>query len=762
MFFLLLIFLLLILSGTLLLKISCTYENNFALLAGGAIFGVTLYIFILNLISKILPGPKGIILSTFILLLLTIFLAIKYRIFLPKFSIHFNAKTIIPLLIVLFIVYFAKAKMLTILPAADSSIQWAYAGSFARGNNPIMVPWQPDFVPGYHLGAYIFEGALDVLSGLHLLAIHGLINIYFFASGLMLSIFILWNKQYLYKNLWLTLAALVIFLAYGVVIIAYPNNNFLLNLKSAPDFLINLKDIPENIIAKGTAGAALADLDTLSYLPARSLSISMALLILSFFLVGWRNNRLKIAVISLSLSVLALVEESMFLPILLTLICLFIFSRNQRTTLFYIILFTVLISVLQGGFVTDNLFLRHDSAFEFTLPLHSNDIFSGKLTKLIKNYNYIGSNGSLFNWLIPSPLILLLPGLIYGLLKKNALFIGLVIYSLICFSLFLLIQYKYESSNNIRFFNFGYIASGLSIAYLLYFYLSRLSVLKNLIFLIIFVIFVGVPTFLPEADKQILRISEGRKVNTTASILSDNKPNDPFYQIAEWAKDNLPLNARLLSLDGSIPVPGQILEFEYRGIYTTLGPNSIRVLRQEPGAEFTDLTLTLNPSLLILTKTNYIYIESKSNIYQQLPKIRKQQLDNPIYFQPLVSIKDFDQKNFYALYRVTPEFLALPDIEEGTFTYLRKLIPVNSTIYIGDYPEIDFWYRMAATVALKDYNLFLNNSKTRYMAIETRINEQSGDKDGIYNFYLLGPNEKPNFPAQLIWSNIYATAWERN
>ncbi|MCL4418234.1 MAG: hypothetical protein M1365_16375, partial [Actinobacteria bacterium] len=86
-----------------------------------------------------------------------------------------------------------------------------------------------------------------------------------------------------------------------------------------------------------------------------------------------------------------------------------------------------------------------------------------------------------------------------------------------------------------------------------------------------------------------------------------------------------------------------------------MGPQYIRVLRQEPGIEFFDLVLTLNPSLLKQTKTEYVYVESASSFYQQLPQLRKDDLSNSSYFQKLISINEKNSINekevFYALYK---------------------------------------------------------------------------------------------------------------
>lgn len=758
------IFLLLTVSGTLLLRATTFYKNNFVLFASGATLGTCIYIFTLNTISKILPGHPDIILSTFFMLLLVVVLIVKYPL---KISLHYNTTSILALLVVISAIYFSSNKMITHLPAGDSNMQWAYAASFTRGNNPLMTPWQPNFLANYHLGAYFLEGALQFFSNYQYVAIHALVNILFFVEGFSLTIFILWEKKYFIKNFWLILAGLTLFLSYGITIIGYPNN-ILAVLQQFDKVLRNLVDLSPALQPRGAAGAALVNLDSLSLLPARSLSIAMALLTLNYFIIDWKSNKAKIILTTITLSALALVEESMFLPVFLTIVLIFIFSlspinpilelKKVRKTLFIIIFLTALITILQGGFVTTNLLQHKNPSFVLTLPIEGGHFF-GKLGRITSNY-YSTTLG-IYKWFIPSPLLLLIPGFLYGLFKKKRFLIYITFFALLSFCVYLSVEYKYEPSNNIRFYNFGFIASGLCFSYFLFLYFSKQSTKKNIILLTIFILMVGIPTIIPELIIQIKKIEKGHKASISSWMLIKNTPSSPLKQIALWASDNLPPNSRLLSLDSETPSPAKLLEFEFQGIYTTYGPNDYRVLSQEPGVEFNDLTLSLNPSLLKLTKTDYIFVESKSKVYQQLPKIRKDQLNNPLYFKALIYIPEIDNQNYSALYQVKSEFLNSPDIEEGTLTYLRKLIPKNSSVYIGGYPRINFWYRMALSLALKNHDVIINTSQTRYQAIETTINGRVGNETDKYTFYLIGPDEKPNFPSELIWSNIYASAWKR-
>ncbi|MCL4418233.1 MAG: hypothetical protein M1365_16370 [Actinobacteria bacterium] len=146
---------------------------------------------------------------------------------------------------------------------------------------------------------------------------------------------------------------------------------------------------------------------------------------------------------------------------------------------------------------------------------------------------------------------------------------------------------------------------------------------------------------------------------------------------------------------------------------------------------------------------------------------------NSSYFQKLISINEKNSINekevFYALYKVLPAFLdpntGGQEIKDITLQNLQSLIPNNASVYItryGDSPQLSFWYRMAVILSLKDKDIRRDLTQTDYMAIETNIPKTSGTLEEKYDYYVLGPNDKPPYLATLIWSNIFATAWKRH
>ena len=382
----------------------------------------------------------------------------------------------------------------------------------------------------------------------------------------------------------------------------------------------------------------------------------------------------------------------------------------------------------------------------------------------------IKSNSEPFNWFLPSPIFFLIALFFYSYFKKEK-FLGLIgLFSAMSFICFLLIEYKYSPTNNIRLYNFGNIAAGLGVIYLVFLIIRTKSNKKNLIVAAILSIFIFLPTIIPELIENYQKIEAGRIANLVPLVLLSQSSGSPSEIISTWAGKNLPQNSRLISLDTASPCSIS-LRFQYKGIYTICSSQYIPTSRPEPGTEYYDLALTLNPALFKQTKAEYLYIESQSIYYQQLPQFRKDELSNSRYFEILKSIDAKDESGleiFYRLYKVKGLFIepssGIKDIEESTLKYLQKLIPNRSSIYIDDYgepPMLSFWYRMAAILALKDKNIFRNLSQTDYMAIDTKITYQSGVLNDRYDFYILPPNKKAPYPAKLIWSNIFASAWKR-
>lgn len=746
--------------GIILLKTTTSEKRYFVLLPAGIVWGVSIYIFLLNLTSKLLPGKGGIILATILLFSLGLGILIAYH---KNFKLasRFKLKNLISLLIisglVLTTIYLARLKMTAILPVADSNMQWAYAASFARGNYPLKVPWQPDLNPNYHLGAYFLEGAILSIFKIPLITIHAILNTYFLIAGALFAMFIFWETKYSYRNFWHIIATLVLYLSFGVFIFLIPGQNF--------DFSI-FTTFPADIAAKGTAGAALVDLNSLSYLPARSLSLGLAFLALYFTFAPFKKNIFKILSLSLSLSTIALVEESMFLPIYLTLGVAFIGKRGVRIEALKILLLTTFIVAIQGGFLSEFL-SQKQSAFNIYLPFRDST-FLAQLQR-VDSYNVISDSSA--SWFIASPLWLALIISLYSFITRNKPLAFIGIYSILAILCFIFIEYKYSPSNNIRFYNFAFISAGCGFIYLLFSILKARSISQNFIIFSILTPFILIPTLLPELLNQQIQINEAKVKNVRSQILIESYPQTPFEEISSWASKHLPINSRLISLDTDQPNPNRSLQFQYKGIYTILGPQYIHTIRPEPGIEYFDLYLTLNPTLLKQTKTEYVYIESESLTYQNLPPTRKDDLANNKYFQLLssVDIKDSSGRDiFYRLYKVLPQFLdensGGKEIKDGTLIELQGIIPNKSSIYIADYgnsPKFSFWYRMALILALRDKDIRRTLSQTDYQAIETEIPYNTGSIDEKYDFYILSPNEKLSFPAKLVWSNLYGSCWKR-
>lgn len=783
----LLIYLSLTLVGFFLLRAFTKETNLFRILPAGALFAVAIYIFLLNLSTQIIPGRVGIYIAASILIFIGIFVKLRFKkedIQLDKLK---SSNFILCLFIYFVVIGLAFLKMSTTLASADSDMQWIYAASFARGNNPIRAPWQPHFTPSYHLGEYFFEGSLYALSNLPLRTIHTINNVFLLSIGALMAIFIFWENKHQFKNFWLIISGLIVYLAFGVIIIIFPNFGLINSEQSLTTFFPTISSrnqIPSKV---DYSGGGLVDLNSLSFLPARSLSIAFCILLLYFALTAWKNTKAKIASFVIVLSVIALVEESIFLPIFLTLFTVLLASflpsseflrsiKENRKWLFSVLIFSIIISILQGGFVSEKIFGNGNSAFNLTLPFLS-QAFTDKLSRFNNYFLTLDSTGQIFNLFIPSPLLLLLFALVISHIRKDKLLIALVLFSLINFLLFLTIEYKFASSNNIRFYNLGFIAAGFGFSYSIFLLIKDWSNRASIIYMLILALLM-LPTFSYEFEIHSEEIKKSLNNKVTSLLLSTNYPTSPIDLIAEWADKHLPLNSQVLVVDKDFPTLSGSISFMYKGFYTLYSSWNTRVLRPEPGPEFFDLALTLNPLLFKQIGVEYLYMESESAVYKQLPEFRKADLENPNYFKLLTSTggKDSEGKDtFYRLYEVNPNFLdpvlGGKNIIGKTLAELTTIIPVNSTVFINDYPALSFWYRMAVSLALKDRKIALTrrdqenpdfrNPYSGYMAIETDFNIIEDSKDDLYDFYILPPDKKPPVPADMIWSNLFASAWKK-
>lgn len=781
------IYFILALTGYYFLRSFTKDSNFFRILPAGAIFASASYIFLLNLSTRFFPGKIGIYIATSILIIIAVAIKYKFNNYVTLLKRPDLLNSFFILLIYFVVISLSFLKMSTTLSAADSDMQWAYAASFSRGNNPLKVPWQADFNPSYHLGGPFFLGALNSLTNLPLRTLHTLNNFFYLTLGALLSIFLFYKQRAFLSNI-LLLNCLVIYLAFGVLIFSIPNFSLVnfdkLPLKFLPT-IISRNEIPPKV---DNSGGGIVDLDSLSFLPARSLGLAFCLLIIYFFLVEWRNNKAAVMSLILVVSTLALVEESIFLPLIITIFTTFLISflpygrslkilRKKRKALFLILSTSILLSIIQGGFITEKIFAGDFSRFNFTLPF-SSDGFINKLQRFNSFLiNPGSSNTQLFNLFIPSPLLLLIFNFVIAIIKKNKVLLLIILFSLINFLLFLSIEDIFYTSNNVRFFNLGFIGAGFGFSYSIYLLLQQNNPKRNLVYMIMipFLIF---PTFRYEFSFHKKEIEEGIKNKLPAFLLTQHSSSLPIDLIAKWGGKYLPTNSRVLVIDKDFAVPSGSLSFQYNGLYTLFGPQFIPVNRPEPGIEYFDLGLSLNPGLFKQTLVEYLYIESESKIYKQLHLQRKRDLENPDYFDLLTSIEDKDGLGniiTYKLYKVRGMFLDSArggrEVSTGTLGTLQKFIPKGSTVFISDYPALSFWYRMATSLALKDRQLALRRRDqenisfrtpyTGYQLIETDFKIIDDKEDGIYDFYILPPGKSPPVKAELIWSNLFASAWKR-
>lgn len=768
-------FLILTFAGISLIRTLISENRLAVIIPAGFFFAIALYITLLNFNYRLFPGSGGMILSSIEILTLGVFAFFKLRRHWDKLDL--SRKTVLPFFLLgSIILIFSFIRIPNTLSSAETAMQWSYAGSFAKGNYPLMTPWQPDIPPNYHLGTYLFEGALYNLSGLPFMYIQAIFNAFLFAMNLLFAIFLFWQKKYGIKNLWLIIAGLTLFFSFGIIILAYPN----FSLQSLSMDFQNADNILQLIPAKqARAGAPLIDINFLSFLPARSLSLGLSFLTLYFMIAKFKYRYTKIVSLAAILSIMSFIEESIFLPVFTLFGLIFLLSvlpvikpaflKKQAKNLLILITLTAAMAAVHGGFIYHNTFEREESVYKLLLP--SDELFRVRLD-FLRDVHFIPQNFNIINIFVPSPIWLILILAFYALIKKDKVIGALVALSVITLISYLSANYIYCRTCPMRLQSHAYLILGYGFIFMLFQIFKNLSLKQNIIGALILFPFLFIPTLIPVLISETKILKNSLIAKTYKTVLSNNSPLRRDAMI-EWASKNLPPNSRILVVGREFPSPTGSINFMYGGLYTLYGPQFVRVNRQGPGPEFFDAALTLNPSILKKTNVGYIYLTTNSPAFKYLPEIRKKDLSNKNFFEELYSLDVNEYSAIYKIYRVNPQFLdpvtGGREIEDGTLEKLQKLIPVNSTVYINDYPDLSFWYNMAVSFALKNRMIAIRVANNNidppynggYGLIETTFNSILRKEDSLYDFYILPPDKSPEVKAELIWSNMFASAWKR-
>ena len=222
------------------------------------VIGVSIYTFLLNLVSYVIPITFSfyLILSMLALsgILIYIFMPIKERI---RLGLSQKATWTIALTLVFISVtgFFADIGLIT----HDERIHRAFISTVAQGNFPVKVPFAPEFIASYHYGIYLIPAAVHKITEFQIYWVIDVVNLFFTVSSF-LVLFAL-TKRFIGSSLTGYLASLFFFYGGGLLWVKFFTHLHSVPIPSTPFLYISSSSLWGNIVALFTR---------LAYLPSAS------------------------------------------------------------------------------------------------------------------------------------------------------------------------------------------------------------------------------------------------------------------------------------------------------------------------------------------------------------------------------------------------------------------------------------------------------------------------------------------------------------
>lgn len=736
------------------------------LIPAGSVFGITLFVFLINLTSFFIKGSWGINLSYLFLIFLLLLLYIR-GVQLPKLKLPSSKLMIFYLLSFVFWGFLVFWKGNFALVGSDTNLYYSVAHTFIKGNVPVLTPWQPDLPLVYHLGAFQLLGAFHSFTDLSFEFLHIFFSAFFIFCSSQIIIW-LWRKHetitsFLFGNL----AAGIILISFGFIKFAIPISfepPKLLNLHKFFLWVRNLPTVNQSIEGYG----APVNLDTLMYFIFHAFGLALALSLLVLVVYSKRIFQ-KWIFLAIGVSTLALINESVFVISVFALIIggilkqlqyeNFLFSKKfllNSLFIFLILLITSNFVVIQGGTIT-NLILGEKKSEQSILIFPSNTDKKADLISYHRNQTISKELPPKEEWLplkwfhIGTDILILLCviSLIFIKFSKDQKIISAILLVMGISSLlaYYYIVPKYLAANGNRFLSFAFISLSLFLIYSLYNLIDNIKkrFLKFFIFGTFFV-FILMPTLLPPfAMLSKTRFGENkllpRKERVTAGI--------------EWIRNNLPYSSKVAVLDVRAPHPsGMARVMVQAGVFAPVFSGKVRVYTIEASPEYFDMAYFLNPTALQELKISFLLIDS--HFFETLPELRKTQLGNEEYFK--IIFETGNNENWERVYEISDKYLKIGGEMKGNFKEFIEIFP-EGKIYIDNEENFNPTYlRRAIIFSLREKDLYYLSQSGVYLNAETAINQTNPISDGNYDYLVLGKITNPKNICQcqtrLIWTGF--------
>lgn len=520
--------------------------------------GIGIYIFILNLISFLVRGTLGIYFSFLLVASLIICLSrIKTK------DLNFP-KIRTSLLFVLSVAVwggFLLWKIGHAIFGGDISLYYAIAKTFARGNFPIMSPWQADLPVKYHYGASILLGAMQIFTGFEFIFLHSVLALFTILSSIIFLIWFLKRHNNIFSLAFYQIVPIVGLITVGCFFTFWPIFPIKLPaIHRINDFVIWGRALPSVHLSFETYGATITlGLFTYFIFQAVSLSIFLALL---FFLIYPSHNNTKLYFITLFslLASLALTNESTFVPALIVAFVFTFFRLIKEKKLKKTFLSAFIISILfgiiilfQGGIITDSILHEEKSSiilfpglqnppYDFSGYHHNQE--ASKLFKIKDEWKPFRWYHFGLKWYYAVIFLACLYLIRKHRDKKFATFLMFVMSGAISSFMYNNVVPRYLPANGNRLLSASYDFLGIAIAIAFVTFIEDLfqkDIKKALIILSITTIFIFIPSTVPMTLQYSLsRFGENRLLHPKKVVL---------HGALLWLEENTKPYERVLNLD---------------------------------------------------------------------------------------------------------------------------------------------------------------------------------------------------------------------
>lgn len=700
-------------------------QNKLLTLGSSMILGPLGLLFLLSIFSYAFKGKYAVfaIFLFYFLICLWLFLKRIRLLNLKKIlAVLIPRKQILLLVIVLFYLWILFMYTHRSRIGADFDIYWSIATSFTLGNYPTVSSWQPNFLTVYHQGAFMIEGAINLLSKSRIDLTHYFFSFYTISAIFIMLVGLALDKKYIIFSLIPAIFAL--FLFGGPIILTSGLSSFLQNLSS----LETLAKYSDFGAFGGANGGGATDLQGLIYVNFYTFGLGSFLLFINLLKEIHAKSKLKdYLILVVFLTLLASIDETFFLAGLPLFFLSFLWNNRVFGVLLTLIL-VALLAIIQNP-IRDSILTsspetpRFKLLFEIQPPLLSQ--FFYKRGEII-NWNGVSTGQTApslaesrlgyaafrqvlsqeTSWVIFDLTILNLILLASLLVKPSKLIFLLCLSSLVSLILSIFLINTFWPPNALRITNQGYqlalIALGLQ---LVAFIRSEAKVLKIISTVILIIL-------LPQ-----IIVSHAKVFNMVLNIDEHNFTKPKKDLLLEAISRSIPAGKITIYLDG-YPTPASHPYYNYTsliyfGVFVPLSPPLTKILNPAPGIEFLDAVNSLSPTALKKLNIEYVYVQNVALF--RLSQERKNQLKNKEYFQPVRTFEDDG-----TLYIVKESFKNLAD-NEPSLGNMVKIIGENKRVYLDKLtlPEV----RKSLILALSKNNHLIGPPHAHggdfYMYIET-------------------------------------------